>query len=184
MLPVAYDDCLANHRYDCRWIAFIDLDEFIVPIEHKTIPEFLRNFEGFSAIEINWLCYGSGGEKIRKPGKVMERFRTHSQPDHELNRYVKTIVNPRLTLNFISSHHSTTFAGQNVDARGHSIRQYFLKRTPIHEKIRINHYAIKSYEEFLEKRARGRVMSLDQRGLDYFEKFDRNEIEDEREYVL
>ena len=176
----AYDDCLARHRYDSRWIAFIDIDEFIIPIKNKTIPEFLKDFEKFAAVEINWLCYGSGGAKTRVPGKVMERFRTHSHPDSDLNRHIKTILNPRLALNFISSHHPTLLSGRTVDTSGHTVRQYFFKRPPLHDKIRINHYAVKSYEEFLEKKKRGRGMSLNSRELDYFDKFDRNELTDDR----
>ena len=57
----AYDDCLERFRFDVYWLAFIDLDEFIVPIKDKSIPEFLKRFEGFPAVEINWLIYGSGG---------------------------------------------------------------------------------------------------------------------------
>lgn len=172
----AYDDCLARHRYDSRWIAFIDLDEFIVPVTHRTIPEFLKEYEKFSAVEINWLCYGSGGAKAHTPGTVMERFRKHAYPTAELNRHIKSIVNPRLALNFISSHHPTLLSGYAVDANGCKTKQYFFKRTPLHDKIRINHYAVKSYAEFLQKRSRGRGMSLDTRALDYFEKFDRNEM--------
>lgn len=175
----AYDDCLARHRYDSRWIAFIDIDEFIVPIKNNTIPEFLTDYEKFASVEINWLCYGSGGAKTRESGRVMERFRTHSHPDCELNRHIKSIVNPRLALNFISSHHPTMLFGSTVDTNGRTTRQYFFKRTPLHDKIRINHYSVKSYEEFLEKKKRGRSMSMDQRELDYFEKFDRNEIKDD-----
>lgn len=174
----AYDDCLNRHRYHSRWIAFIDLDEFIVPITNKTIPEFLKNFESFHAVEINWLCYGSGGAKTRERGSVMERFRTHSYFDCELNRHIKTIVNPQKALNFISSHHPTLLSGFAVDTNGTPVRKYFFQRPPLHDKIRINHYAVKSYEEFLEKRARGRGMSLNQRGLDYFNNFDRNEIQE------
>lgn len=174
----AYNDCVARHRYDSRWIAFIDLDEFLVPIKSRTIPDFLTHYEKFAAVEINWLCYGSGGAKDREPGTVMERFRTHSHPNCELNRHIKSIVNPRLALNFISSHHPTLLSGYAVDTNGHYIKEYFFKRTPLHDKIRINHYAVKSYEEFLQKKSRGRGMSLDQRGLDYFRKFDRNEMSD------
>ncbi len=36
----AYDDCMDRHRFDTRWLAFIDLDEFIVPIADSSIPEF------------------------------------------------------------------------------------------------------------------------------------------------
>lgn len=40
----AYDDCLERHRTDTRWIAFIDIDEFIVPLKDKSIPQFLSRF--------------------------------------------------------------------------------------------------------------------------------------------
>ncbi len=175
---LAYTDSLQRYRYDSRWIAFIDLDEFINPVKNTTIPEFLKDFEKFSAVEINWLCYGSGGAKTQIPGTVMERFRKHSHPDCELNRHVKSIVNPRMTLSFISSHHSTVLFGSAVDTNMNKVTRYFTKREPLHDKIRINHYAVKSFEEFLKKKSRGRGMSLDYRGLDYFERFDRNELEE------
>ena len=178
-ITTVFNDCLKRHRYDSRWIAFIDLDEFIVPVKYKTIPKFLNDFERFPAIEINWLCYGSSGAKTHEPGRIMERFRTHSHPNHELNRYIKTIVNPRFALNFISSHYPTLLSGRAVDTNGEIVRKYFLQRATLHDKIRINHYAVKSYEEFLMKRARGRVMSLKQRGLNYFTEFDRNEINED-----
>lgn len=173
---LAYDDCLVRHRYDVRWIAFIDLDEFIVPLTHTTIPQFLMDFHKFASIEINWQCFGSGGAKTRKPGLVMDRFMKHSLPDCPLNRHVKSIVNPRMALNFISSHHPTLLCRRATDTNGRSIKSYFFDRNPLLDKIRINHYAVKSYEEFLQKKSRGRGMSLDERGLDYFQKFDRNEL--------
>ena len=71
----AYDDCFDRHRLETRWLAVIDLDEFIVPIKDKTIPDFLRRMEKFAVVEINWLVYGSGGAKTKEPGGVMERFR-------------------------------------------------------------------------------------------------------------
>ncbi|MDE6573026.1 MAG: glycosyltransferase family 92 protein, partial [Duncaniella sp.] len=72
MQLAAYDDCLDRHRLESRWIAFIDLDEFIVPRRHQSIPDFLSGFEEFPAVEINWLIYGSGGAEKREPGGVME----------------------------------------------------------------------------------------------------------------
>ena len=40
-----YDDCFERHRLETRWLAVIDLDEFIVPMKNKTIPEFLHQME-------------------------------------------------------------------------------------------------------------------------------------------
>ena len=174
-LPV-YDDCLEKRRLEASWIAVIDLDEFIVPIKDQTIPEFLKRFENFSAVEINWLVYGSGGAKKKEHGGVMERFKSHSHFNHRLNRHAKTIANPRRVFNFIGCHEAAVISGSAADSHGQVVRKQFRDREAQLDVIRINHYAVKSYEEFLQKRARGRGRTVTQRGLDYFEMFDLNSI--------
>jgi hypothetical protein len=57
----AYADAIKRYKYFTFWLAFIDIDEFIVPISTKTLPEFLHDFENQAGIEIFWLLYGSGG---------------------------------------------------------------------------------------------------------------------------
>ncbi|GHS97510.1 hypothetical protein FACS189421_04430 [Bacteroidia bacterium] len=176
----AYDDCLRRHRFDSRWMAFIDLDEFIVPMKDANIPDFLQGYEDFSAIEINWLCYGSDGQKTRTDGLVMDRFRAHALPGFWQNRHIKSIVNPRKTVSFIGAHEVVCLSGDIVDTNKEIVRVFWGERTPLLDTIRINHYAVKSYEEFLEKRNRGRAHSRKQRNLDYFTRFDRNEIENDK----
>lgn len=175
---IAYDDCLAKHRLDARWIAVIDLDEFIIPVKDKSIPDFLKRFENFPAVEINWLIYGSGGEKEKKPGNIMDRFKYHSLPNHELNRHVKSIVNPRRVFSFIGCHEVARINGEAADGNGNVIEKHFRDREPIHDVIRINHYAVKSYDEFLLKRSRGRARVHTLRDLDYFDNYDLNDIKD------
>jgi len=174
----AYDDCLGKHRSDARWIAVIDLDEFIVPLKDKTVTEFLKRFEEFPAVEINWLIYGSGGARKKEAGGVMERFRHHSAPAHVSNRHVKTIVDPRRVFCFTGCHEAARISGYAADSRGRAVKKNFRDREPQQDVIRINHYAVKSYEEFLEKRARGRARTLKLRELDYFEKYDLNDMEE------
>ena len=41
----AYDDCFERHRTETRWLAVIDLDEYIVPVKDGSIPEFLHRME-------------------------------------------------------------------------------------------------------------------------------------------
>ena len=174
----AYDDCLEKHRLDARWIAIIDLDEFIVPIKDKTIPEFLKRFEKFSVVEINWLIYGSGGAKKKEAGGVMKRFKHHSVLNHRLNRHVKSIVNPQRVFVLTGCHEAARISGHTADSHGNSIKKHFRERESQQDIIRINHYAVKSHEEFLEKRARGRARTLGQRSLDYFNLFDVNDVEE------
>lgn len=174
----AYDDCFEHHRLETRWLAVIDLDEFIVPMKDKTIPDFLRGMEKFSVVEINWLVYGSGGAKKHEPGGVMERFHKHSLPEHRLNTHVKSIVDPRRVCTMTGCHEAARISGSSVDSHGVPLTKGFRDRVPQQDVIRVNHYAVKSYEEFLEKRARGRARVTNLRDMGYFERYDLNDMED------
>lgn len=171
----AYRDCVKKHKRETHYMAFLDIDEFIVPVNHKTIPEYLHTLGNFSGVQINWIVYGSGGAKTRTEGFVIDRFRSHSLPDEPLNHHVKSIVNPRRILGIFSAHRPVLL-GYFVDENGDRIKESFWTRSPKTSQIRVNHYAIKSYEEFLEKRNRGRARFDSIRGLDYFDKYDRNDI--------
>lgn len=177
MQLAAYDDCLRRHRYDTRWLAVIDMDEFILPLDKDSIPEYLKDFEQSPVVEINWLCYGSSGETEKKPGTVMERFKRHSRPDHPLNKHVKSIFNPRRIYGMIGCHEVARIEGKAVDSNGNRIKISWRDRKPVHDRIRINHYAVKSYEEFMEKKGRGRASGRT-RHLedDYFHEYDLNDL--------
>ncbi len=176
----AYDDCIERHRFVSRWIAFIDLDEFIVPVRDKSIPAFLKRCESFAAIEINWLIYGSGGRREKTPGTVMERFRFHAAEDHPLNRMVKSIVDPRRVCAMIGCHEAARISGNACDSHLLPVRKHFRNRPAQHDIIRINHYAVKSYEEFLGKKARGRARGrIRNRTEEYFVQYDLNDIEEQ-----
>lgn len=179
----AYDDCIALHRFDSRWIAFIDLDEFIVPLKDKSIPEFLNRLEDRPNVEINWLVYGSGGSKHKQPGGMMERFKMHSNPDHLLNRHVKSIVDPRRVYCMIGCHEAARISGKGADSHGKIITESFRDRKPQQDVIRINHYAVRSFEEFLEKQNRGRASGKKWTiNREYFDEYDLNDFEDMRDY--
>lgn len=174
----AYDNCFDKHRTETRWLAVIDLDEFIVPVQDKTIPDFLHRMEKYSSVEVNWLIYGSGGQKKQEQGGVMKRFQMHSLPDHELNRHVKSIVDPRRVCTMIGCHEAARISGRSADSHGNPLRKGFRNRVPQQDVIRINHYAVKSYEEFLSKRARGRARINTLRDFSYFDQYDLNNIDD------
>lgn len=179
MQLAAYDDCLRRHRFENRWIAFIDIDEFIVPVKDRTITDFLGRFEDSPVVEINWLVYGSAGHQNKSESPVMERFKRHSVSDHRLNRHVKSIVNPRRVFNMIGCHEAARINGKARDSHGNIITKNFRERTPLQDVIRINHYAVKSKEEFLEKQNRGRASGKKRNVPDaYFTEYDLNDLED------
>ena len=59
----AYANCVRKHKRHTKYLGFLDIDEFIVPINHKTIPDYLHSLGRFSGVQMNWLVYGSGGAK-------------------------------------------------------------------------------------------------------------------------
>lgn len=175
----AYDDCMDRHRLDTRWIAFIDLDEFIVPVKDRSIPEFLDRMKDSPVVEVNWLIYGSGGAEKKSDAPVMTRFRRHSLPAHPLNRHVKSIVNPRRVFTMTGCHEAARINGIAADSHGDPVRHNFREREPQQDVIRINHYAVRSREEFIEKQMRGRASGTQRTvPMDYFDRYDLNDIEE------
>jgi hypothetical protein len=161
---------------------FIDCDEFVVPISTKTIPEFLKDFEQFGGLELNWLNYGSSGEKTHKEGLVMERFKAHATLDAEGNKAVKTVANPRRTT-FMDNHYAhyalnyfavNTHKGESDQwLPGNHFSFSFI------DKIRINHYSVKSHEEWLEKQAKGQATNPGFLPMSFFELRDTNDVQND-----
>jgi hypothetical protein len=179
----AYNASLKKVRKKSFWVALIDIDEFIVPISTQTITEFLRDFENKPGVEINWVVYGSSGEKCRNEGLVIERFRRHSNYNFIKNRHVKTIFNAKGGVCLLEAHNAKYFGkSRSVNIHNEINDTYFLNREPLHDLIRINHYFSKSEEEYLQiKLARGAVDvgKKSNKTMKDFHEHDKNDIEDD-----
>ena len=81
----------------------------------------------------------------------------------------------------IGCHEAARISGHAADSHGNPIKKNFREREPQHDVIRINHYAVRSYEEFMEKQAKGRASGRTKMlTQNYFLKFDLNDIEDDK----
>ncbi len=150
----AYNDSLRRHRLETEWMGFIDLDEFVVPVAAGTVPEILARFRGEPGLNIHWVTYGDSGHKTRTPGYVIERFTMRAA---EPNDITKAIVNPRAAF-FMDNHHGCFIGSASaVNELGVCVRTCTPRKSV--RLIRINHYWGKSWEEYLEKCAKGRARS-------------------------
>ena len=75
----AYNDAVNDFRFFCRYMAFIDADEFILPVSKPTISEVLDEVfsynQSIAGLAINWQYYGSNGlTKADFSKGVLERF--------------------------------------------------------------------------------------------------------------
>ena len=72
----AYNHFIQTYGKEYDWVAFLDVDEFLVLKAHHTIQALLLNYTRYTAVCINWVLFGS---KIRdvvlsNNNSVIERF--------------------------------------------------------------------------------------------------------------
>jgi len=154
--PTAYADALAHCSTD--WIAFFDTDEFLVLHKHENLREFLSAMPpDASGIAINWLVFGSAGRVEAGDGLVMDRFTRCAKTYGVVkNRICKSIVRPQ-AVEQMRVHSALLKFGHYVNSMGETIEIEQTARTPAvcHEGAQLNHYLLKSREEFALKKARG-----------------------------
>jgi Glycosyltransferase family 92 len=144
----AYEDCLRRHRSDTRWIAFIDIDEFLFSPTGRSLPEILHRFDTHPGVVVNRRTYGTNGFEHPPDGLVIENYLWRDADDHQGNRWVKSIVHPRSAVGWGSAHHFR-LRGNAVGEDRRPVR--YVLREPTVELLRINHYYTKSLEEFERK---------------------------------
>ena len=99
----AYSDCIRRHSRDARWIAFIDIDEFLFSPSGRPLPDVLTEFDRVPAVVVNWRNFGTGGWEHRPKGLVTENYLTRAPDDFAMSRLVKSIVYPRKTSTRVES---------------------------------------------------------------------------------
>lgn len=144
-----YEDGIDRYGANTFWMAIIDLDEFIVPVQSYDIITFLKDYEQYPAVAVNWIQF-DGNDHIKKPdGLVIENYKRAFLPEHPLNQITKSIVQPKYVYEYLTAHHFQYIKGMAINENF----EYSTERdmpNSVH-KIRINHYATKSLEEYKQK---------------------------------
>ena len=148
-----YEKVIEEYKNDTFWLAIIDLDEYLVPIEKSNMKSFLREFEDVSEVSLHWVNYGDANLFSRKDGLIIEAFTSHSD---KINHTVKSIVKPNKVIDFklFGANHYTKVEGFSVNEY-HKPVSFMLDFNISADKARVNHYILKSFEEFIYKKNRG-----------------------------
>ena len=174
----AYMHCITSYRDESFWIAFIDLDEFLVPVATQTLPEFLRDFEHYGGVGVNWLMYGNSGHATRPQGLQIENYIYRSDAAWNSNRHIKSIVNPRLVKSPRNPHCFRYVQGYGAVNENKEPVDGSMTKTNSIQKARINHYFTRSTEESRIKMERGNPDSNYKRPWNDFERLNRNDVLD------
>ncbi len=141
-------------------MAFIDVDEFFVlerGDSNQSLPDFLRRYENYGALGVNWRAMGSDNHTTRPRGGALANYLSCFQAsDGPINIHVKSIVN----LEHVSHpsgdpHHFAFFNGYYTVDVHHKRFDGPFSTTYSDTPIVLQHYLFKSLEEFREKHARG-----------------------------
>lgn len=151
----AYMSALKYWGHNTKWLAFIDVDEFIMPLIHNDIRDLLDEYRQYGGIGANWAMFSSNRHVKRPAGGILANYTACLG----LNPHIKSIVQPAVTQIAKSAHHFTYSTGKYCVNEDEIPIPGFLTY-PVASKIRINHYYYKSFDDFQEKIARGLVTQM------------------------
>ena len=165
----AYNDAIKQFKYDTQYMAFIDLDEFIVPtnygdkigdimddiakVHYSQDKQFVLKRIG--GVTINWVVYGTSHHKESVDGLVTENYLYHADMKSVSNHTVKLILDPRVTEGFKRTPHTVKYISDEYtsvserDSYIDSMLPFF--RDASYDRFRLNHYSTKSESEYLYK---------------------------------
>lgn len=91
----AINHALERSRGRFRWLASLDVDEFLVPKHADSLPEYLQKLESHPAVIVNWQIFGTSIVTNLPAGTCsVEVLTRKALPDYEENRLGKAIVQP------------------------------------------------------------------------------------------
>ena len=156
----AYRQCIRNFKDKHEFMGFIDVDEFIVVKDPQArFLDILERYRNYGGLTLNWMVFGTSGHVTRPAGGVLQNYyRCHQ------HRLVKSIVNTRFVKDIGSDPHHFMYSSGYfaVDVNFTKVPLYANPQDgPIpqylFDTIYINHYELKSREDYLLKMNRGRA---------------------------
>ena len=137
----AYEHALNLSRGVAKWVAFIDIDEYLFPIDNDNLVNVLSNYEEFPGVAVNWVMFGTSWvSKIPEKELLIQALILRGQDSLKDNTFVKSIIQP-IYVQECTNPHFFIYPSQLFQVNTDKIpfqgltSPYFVKN-----KIRINHY--------------------------------------------
>lgn len=138
----AYNDALNKVKGIAKWAAFIDLDEFIVPLRHNNLNDMLKEYDDFAGLAINWQVFGTSNiEELPLDELITEHFVLKAPSNHPMNQTVKLIVQPEHVESINNPHAFSFFPGGYAVSSGRKPLKPDQMGQPVTlDTVCINHY--------------------------------------------
>lgn len=177
-----------------EWVAVIDADEFInVHVGDRTVQALTDAVPQANCISLTWRLFGSGDQTFFCDGFITDKLRRAAPlycPTPMQAWGMKTLHRtdavqvigchrPRLVpgddwerLNWVNGN------GMRMPTSYHNGNWRMTRETAGYDLAQVNHYAIRTRENYLMKAVRGRAYTPDMLGADYWHNMNRNEEAD------
>lgn len=150
---LAFLHSISTFGHIWRWMAFIDIDEFLFPAAKDNLVDVLKDYEDLPSLVAFWSMFGHSGHLTRPEGLTIENYTTRAVA---LGK-PKSIVNPR-AVKSISGAHLFDFEMGKRTGYDENRRLVYEQKFDNHKKanniIRLNHYYTRSKTEFDAKVAK------------------------------
>ena len=163
----ACQHCVRRVRGDCRWLAFIDIDEFLFSPSAVDIREILARYSELPALEVWQVFFGSGAHASRPMLAVTESYLMRAPLTRSS---VKSIANPRMIYK-VGVHQCKYWIGQGLDTSRRIVARG--SGAPALDVLRINHYWSRSLQDLETKIARGDASTTQVRDREWHFHFER-----------
>lgn len=144
-----YNECIIKAKQESKWISFIDADEFLYLSKGKSLVKFLKGYENFGGIGVNWFFFGTSNKTLKPKQLMIEELTSCFNPTNN-SSFIKCIIQPKYSLKFTSPHH-VEFIPEYfiVDTDKKNLDIYENGYGPtLYDKLRINHYWTRDEEYF------------------------------------
>lgn len=134
----AFNDCLTRTRNKVKWVAFLDLDEFLFPVSDFDLKDVLKEFEECAQVSVNWFMFGTSNIAKIPDNALMIECLTKCDPKG--NKHVKSIVRPERVKSIVNPHYALCLPGfVQVNPEKKLIHGFFSPEISSGV-LRINHY--------------------------------------------
>ncbi|MBP7190697.1 MAG: glycosyltransferase family 92 protein [Rickettsiaceae bacterium] len=140
-----YTEIAKKVSMDVEWLMVVDIDEFLFPTKDKNLVDFLKKYDDYAALSVNWRMFGTSNVKKIPDDKLL--IETLKMSGTERDLHVKTIVKPRYARK-ITPHYPQLLDGyMQVNENYEYFKGPFLPEESS-SFVRINHYWSRDYEFF------------------------------------
>lgn len=170
-----YTDVFLPMLSKTKWLAIMDMDEFLWSTVHKDLKTVLHSFEHLGAIQYNHLLFGSNGHKTQ-PASVIQSFTKRANTEKCPIGNFKYMVNSSYEFSRLAVHHPVFKHKED-----HDTKFLRLDYATSPEWFTLNHYSCMSLDRWKKvKVTRGDADDYLKRTEAMFSFYDTNDVIDTR----